>query len=82
MLKRESATLDESDFATAYRELIASTNVDWIRSILGCALVAIGGGIATLGGVYESSRWVLLGAGILAAAVGGFIQYYPHWKRS
>ncbi|MEX0939320.1 MAG: hypothetical protein WDZ59_15765 [Pirellulales bacterium] len=82
MKRRGSQTLDESDFDTAYRELLSAKHTDWIRQI-GGSVMSIFGAFAFSTSVTLKPTWVWLWAAAGAALIlcGLFIQHYPHWKK-
>lgn len=75
MRRRRSSTLDETDFDSAFRELLAPRSIDWVRQLIGTALLFGGGALVSIGGGN-------IPIGILAGITGVFIQYWPHWKRA
>jgi hypothetical protein len=90
---RGSSTLDESDFLSAYQDLLAARKVDWIRSIVGSLVLVLGGAVISWGASYFPlckswyDAWNTGGiplciVGAIIAALGAFVQFYPHWNKN
>src|SRR6202163_391337 len=91
MKRRLSKTLDESDFDTAYRDLLSSRHVDWTRQVVGAVTVLVGGGVISWAvgyfpGCKSASDAIpaigLVLLGLTIGAVGCFVQWWPHWRAS
>jgi hypothetical protein len=87
MERRDSNTLDESDFTNAYRLFLSSRRKDWVREIIAGLVILIGAGLVGYGtnlvanGVHLTPGIALIMGSLLIGIFGFLFQHYPFRPR-
>jgi hypothetical protein len=83
MHRRQSHTMDESDFTNGYQHLLASRQTPWVRIIVGnlagllaAAAVGIGSNFAT-GNDHVGPGLVLIATGLILGIIAVLFQHLP-----